>query len=322
MIGDLLDRTSTKRLALIDEPSYGDWTLGSEHPTKGVRHLIGNHVLRARALAADVDVLDIRCRIEGVRKAIECVHTKDYVSQVIDQGITNEWPGSRPELGGLAAKIVGGSLAALDALLAGEAAIAVNLAGAKHHAHRDHSSGFCVFNDFAVAAIEAIERGQRVAVLDWDAHHGDGTEVLLKDIPEALTFSIHQEGIFPGTGLVNFPNRNVYNRPLRAGSSGSITLMHQVMEFANLAKQFGATIIFLAAGADGHRRDPLSDLRFTTVDFGRAARYLRSLVGELPILMGGAGGYCPRDITPEVWAEVAVSLATGDRYHHRGATLR
>ena len=98
-------------------------------------------------------------------------------------------------------------MVALESLLNNEADLAIHLPGAKHHAQYDHSSGFCVFNDFAIAAdIATKDHGLKVAIIDIDAHHGDGVENLTRENPSVLTFSIHESGIFPGTGNSDEPS--------------------------------------------------------------------------------------------------------------------
>ncbi|NBR24986.1 MAG: hypothetical protein EBU08_14675 [Micrococcales bacterium] len=143
------------------------------------------------------------------------VHAPEYVDQVLDNHTSFEWSGQRPDLSHLASLFAGGTLEALDVLLQGRAMTAIHFPGAKHHAQYDHSSGFCVFADFALAAdIASKDFGKKVVILDIDGHHGDGTENLTADNPNVLTFSIHEKGIFPGTGNEDIPDKNVYNHPL------------------------------------------------------------------------------------------------------------
>ena len=237
------------------------------------------------------------------------VHSSDYIADVLDRHVTGQWAGARPDLSELAALFAGGTLEALDFLLAGKAKTAIHFPGAKHHAQYDYSSGFCVFADFALAAdIASKDFSKKVAILDFDAHHGDGTENLTAENPNVLTFSIHEKGIFPGTGNTSVPEKNVYNYPLGdQGSEGEIgkgdeALLRGVARFCELAKDFNAEFLFIAAGADGHTDDPLSSLQFTVAGYTAAARYLRENFPETPILIGGAGGYLPDSSTPEVWA--------------------
>ena len=97
------------------------------------------------------------------------------MEEVTEDWITDEWDTQNEELALLAQTFAGGTLVALDALLNGQTLTAIHLPGAKHHAQFDHSSGFCVFADFAMAAKVSVSKGLKVAILDVDAHHGDGT---------------------------------------------------------------------------------------------------------------------------------------------------
>ena len=243
------------------------------------------------------------------------VHSTRYIAEVLDDHKSGQWSGVRPDLSNLAALFAGGTLAALDALLTGKANTAIHFPGAKHHAQYDYSSGFCVFADFALAAdIATKDYGKRVAILDIDAHHGDGTENLTADNPDVLTFSIHEMGIFPGTGNESEPIKMFYNYPLGSNVEGQnprkddTALLNGVTEFCRLADQFKPDLLFIACGADGHAEDPLSSLQFSVEGFREVAELLRSRFPTQPVLMGGAGGYLPDSRTPEVWARFTAAL--------------
>jgi acetoin utilization protein AcuC len=243
------------------------------------------------------------------------VHSPLYIDEVLEEHLTGQWGGARPDLSELAALFAGGTLVALDSLLAGIAKTAIHFPGAKHHAQHDYSSGFCVFADFALAAdIATKDFAKRVAILDFDAHHGDGTENLTLDNPNVLTFSIHEKGIFPGTGNICVPENFAYNYPLGDHDGqvevgkGDEALLRGVSEFCRLANDFKADIIFVAAGADGHAEDPLSSLQFTISGYKAVAQYLRDKFPNTPVLIGGAGGYLPDTRTPEVWAAFCEEL--------------
>ena len=298
-------------LVVVHDDAYAGWVFHASHPTQGRR--FGNALarIRAKANAAGLGVEVVGPR-PATRDELALVHTPGYLAQVLDEHCCEEWAGPRPDLAGLAALFAGGTLVALDALLSGRTRTAVHLPGAKHHAHADHSSGFCVLADFALAATLATRAGLRVAILDIDAHHGDGTEALTAGNPGVCTVSIHQQGIFPGTGLDSDPGRGVYNLPLPAGA-GDLGLLVALQDAFRLIKRIDPDLILLAAGADGHVEDPLSSLGYTTIGYRAAARMLREEFPTLPILIGGAGGYRPDDTTPEVWAEVATEVAAGAR---------
>jgi acetoin utilization protein AcuC len=248
----------------------------------------------------------------ATRAELESVHSPSYVSKVIDEGKSEQWSGSRPELGELAGTFVGGTLEALAALRNGETLTAVHLPGAKHHAQYDHSSGFCVFADLVIAAKTLTAQGLKVAIFDFDAHHGDGTENLSASDSNILTYSVHESGIFPGTGETSRPREQVYNRPLRAGD-GNTELLLATDEFIELAKEFRADYIFFAAGGDGHANDPLAHLQYTADGAGKAMEKVRAAFPTTPMLLGGAGGYRPDDDTPAMWCASVMGLITSGK---------
>lgn len=301
------DYADTVDVLVVDDPAYEGWVFDADHPTQGRRFAKGAMFVEAFTQAAGLRFGSREPRGDGWEYAAT-VHTPAYIERV-REGITGEWEGVRPDLGALAARFVAGTVTALDALEAGDTLTAVHLPGAKHHAHRDRSSGFCVFADFAIAARFAADAGHRVAILDFDAHHGDGTEALTLADDRILTYSIHEALLFPGTGLMSEPGANVRNWSVPQ-DAGDRDLIDGVADFIEVALSFRPSMLFVAAGADGHVTDPLSSLRYTLDGYRRAARLVRTAFPRTPILMGGAGGYTPDGATPLVWGQVAAGLAT------------
>lgn len=245
------------------------------------------------------------------------VHSLEYINEILVQNQCSEWSGPRPDLAELASYFVGGTLTALDTLLSGKTRTAIHFPGAKHHAQHDYASGFCIFADFAIAAdIATKDHGKRVAILDFDGHHGDGTENLTSDNPDVLTYSVHEKGIFPGTGNESYPEKNVYNLPLVEKSKtsdlgkGDVALMKAASEFVQHVSDFKPDLIFIASGADGHLEDPLTSLEYSVEGIKEIGKFIRRTHPDLPILIGGAGGYLPDTRTPEVWSTFAHAVAT------------
>lgn len=298
---------TNRGIAIVHSPDYATWVFTTHHPTQGSRFTAGfSQIVDAcRDQDRDLRVLE---PVPADLQTLRMVHTAEYVEQVVTGHQCHEWSGERSDLSALARYFVGGTLVALKALLAGTSRTAVHLPGAKHHAQADSSSGFCVFADFAIAALIAREAGHRVAVLDIDAHHGDGTENLLRQCPDILTYSIHQVGIFPGTGLTSDFPANAYNWPLGEGD-GDDQLREGVRDFLIRCSNFNPTLLLVAAGADGLADDPLAGLDYTIEGLARACAEVRVAMPELPLLMGGAGGYLPQDGTPRAWAAMACALA-------------
>jgi acetoin utilization protein AcuC len=247
---------------------------------------------------------------ESDRDLLSHVHSDEYISKVLDRGHCGEWYPDQTHLGEVALEMAAGTIRMYEKILSGEAQVAFNPQGAKHHAQYDHSSGFCVFNDMALVAKLFMAAGLKPMYIDWDAHHGDGVENILRAYPNLVTASIHQGGIFPGTGLTSEPENGAYNFPLSNGD-GDIEFLDAMQDIELLADEIQPDVILLATGADAHHSDPLSGLNFDYPGYRAAAK----IVGEIAnkhakgrVLIGGAGGYQPLTHTPQVWAQVVAQV--------------
>lgn len=292
--------------------AYLSWRLGEDHPSNPERARLAVDMLLARGMPMRVFE-----QPPTTVAQLEMVHDPAYVRACL-AGQSEEWAGTRPDLGQAVAVMFGGTALLVDRMLSGETTLGFNPQGAKHHAHYDHSSGFCVFNDMAYAARIFTAAGMRVAYLDWDAHHGDGVEALTADNPAVMTSSIHNVPLFPGTGLSHDPENQVWNYPLSGAASGA-EMLEALDDALSRAVDFGTDVVLLAAGADGHRDDPLSYLVYYYDDFVEAAMRLAAFARvhcDGRILVGGAGGYQPHTHTPAIWAEVVATL------HHQLAPTR
>lgn len=307
-------RESTQPIYLIHSDEYSGWVFDPTHPTQGRRFANARNLLTTLALKNEISLVEVEPRT-ATPVELERVHLKSYVAKVLNGNISGEWGGERPELAHLSSLFAGGTLVALDLLLRKETKLAIHFPGAKHHAQFDRSSGFCVFNDFALASTIATQDfGLNVLILDIDAHHGDGVENLLAKNSKAVTFSIHQKGIFPGTGY-DSSRGSFYNFPLSAGASDD-DLLNAVDDFIEIVGtheriwDWTPDLLFITCGADGHEEDPLTDLNYSVEGYLGVARKIRERFPDLPILLGGAGGYLPDNRTPEIWAKFAVELTT------------
>jgi acetoin utilization protein AcuC len=295
-----------KNLTITHHPQYQNWVFDPTHPTQGRRFIKGYEATIMHANENQVTHQTLTPRPATI-KELMTVHTLDYINTVIRDHQSGEWTGKRPDMAALAQLFVGGTLTALDSLTSGQTLTAVHLPGAKHHAQADHASGFCVFNDFAIAAHTMNESGKRVAIFDLDAHHGDGVENLCAKMPNVLTYSVHEDGIFPGTGLDDDPKRHIFNWALPA-YSGNRLLMMATGDFLYEAQAFRPDMLFITGGADGHRNDPLSSLRYTLNGVEESMRLIRKAFPHTPVLFGGAGGYDPDGATPLMWARMVRGL--------------
>ena len=172
-----------------------------------------------------------------------------------------------------ALRAVGGVCAGVDAVMAGKARNAfVGCCPPGHHAEREAAMGFCLFGTVAIAAKRALDRHglARVAIVDFDVHHGNGTQDLLWDEARCLFLSSHQMPLYPGSGAAaeNGEHGQILNIPQAAGSGGAeMRAVYEAVAFPRLM-EFAPELILVSAGFDAHRNDPLGNLRWTAQDYG------------------------------------------------------
>jgi acetoin utilization deacetylase AcuC-like enzyme len=191
----------------------------------------------------------------------------------------------------------GAGLAAIDAVHRGEAGVAfVAVRPPGHHAGVARSSGFCLVNNVAVGAAFLRDRGERVLVVDWDVHHGNGTQEIFWDDPDVLYLSTHEWPAYPGTGWsieVGGPSAfgATVNVPLPTGSSGDAAIAAFDQVFAPIVDAFGPTWVLLSAGFDAHRDDPLAGLGWSAGDFALLAGRVRAWATHNRVVAYLEGGY-------------------------------
>ena len=217
---------------------------------------------------------------EATVALLELGHAPDYVSAILGidpapgdlvrlDSDTSMGHGSREA----ASRAVGGAVAAVDAVMEGWARAAfVATRPPGHHAERSRAMGFCLFGTAAIAALHARAQWglERVAVVDFDVHHGNGTQDILWSHPNMLYVSSHQAPCYPGTGAPEERGvaNNVLNLPLPPGATGAD--FRRVWERVGLPALdvWAPELLILSAGFDAHRADPLAELRLDTEDFG------------------------------------------------------
>ena len=224
---------------------------------------------------------------------------------------------------------VGGACAMVSALLAGESALGFSaLRPPGHHAEPDRAMGFCLFNSAAVAAALAIAElgARRVLILDWDVHHGNGTAEAFRTRSDVLYASIHQGGIYPGTGALRDVGSGegegfTLNLPVAGGSREDewLSLTEHVVLAA--AHAFAPDLVLVSAGFDAHRADPLAGCALESSSFGELARHVRAFAREAEIPVGVIleGGYEPAALAQSVRETL---LALGDEQAPRSASAR
>ena len=234
-------------------------------------------------------------------------------------------PGDTPAFAGMheaSAAVAGGSLRAMEAVLRGEVLHALHPGGGLHHAMPARASGFCVYNDPALAIARARRDGLRVMYIDLDTHHGDGVQAIHWSDPGVLTVSIHETGstLFPGTGFEDEVGGGEalgtkVNLPLDPGTGERGWLGALELVLPELADQFKPQVIVSQHGADAHAFDPIAHLRVTTTAMGAAARLIDRLAHKHAggrWLSTGGGGYDVYRVVPRTWSLVWLAAAHRD----------
>lgn len=285
------------------------------------RHGAFMREFQARGLAARVQLLEPR---EASYEELLAFHTPAYIDWVRERSASGQGfldAGDTPAFRGVyeaAATVVGASLVAMEAIMAGKARRGFVPIAGLHHAGRDHAAGFCVFNDCGVV-IELARRRHgldRIAYVDIDAHHGDGVFYAFEEDPGVIFADIHQDGrtLYPGTGAAAEKGRGraegtKLNIPVPpgAGDAAFAGVWPSVLEHLS---RFEPQLILLQCGADSVDGDPIAQLRFSPQAHGRAARDLAAFADRLGhgrVLALGGGGYNRTNIA-QAWCAVVESL--------------
>ncbi len=308
---------------LVYGPKSLTYDFGARHPLSPRRFGPGIELLRAVGAepglapepAADAE--------------LAWLHSADYIGTVrrfsADPGGPPEagiGPGDDPAFAGMheaAATVAGGSIRAMEAILRGDVEHAYQPGGGLHHAMRSRASGFCVYNDVALAIARARRDGLRVLYVDLDVHHGDGVQALHYDDPGVMTISFHESGrsLFPGTGFVSEMGEGIaagtsVNVPLEPMSGPDPWLAAVRAVVPSLAAAFGPDVIVSQHGADGHVWDPLAHLSLTTTAMGEAARLVDRMAHRYAggrWFATGGGGYSVYRVVPRVWALTWLAMA-------------
>jgi acetoin utilization protein AcuC len=242
-----------------------------------------------------------------------------------------------PDMHEAAASVAGGSMRAMEAILRGDVEHAFHPGGGLHHAMPERASGFCIYDDPALAIAVARGAGSRVLYVDLDVHHGDGVEAIHAADPGVLTVSFHESGryLFPGTGFADEVGEGaaagtVVNVPLPPDTGSDAWLAAVTAVVPELAAAFRPDIVVSQHGADSHLWDPLAHLRNTVSAMGAAARLVHDLAHEHAggrWLATGGGGYDVYRVVPRAWALVWLAgahretpAATPDAWRDRWET--
>ncbi len=259
-------------VAYITHPSFLQHEMGKHHPESPARL----HAISDQLIAAGIEPFLLhRDAIQATREEIERVHEADYVDEVFEaapqEGLV--WldgdTAMNPHSLEAALHAAGANVQAVDMVMTGEARrafCAVRPPG--HHAERDRAMGFCIFNNVAVGAAHAISvHGlERVAILDFDVHHGNGTEDIFSGDSRVLLCSTFQHPFYPGTGAGDTAP-NIVNCPLPAMTDGADFRATLRAHWLPALEAFEPQLILVSAGFDGHIEDDMAQMRLREPDY-------------------------------------------------------
>jgi acetoin utilization protein AcuC len=329
-VGEVV-RTVSSSLTLVWDDALLGYDFGRGHPLHPVRLELTAALSRELGLF-DLPGVSVLQPAPAPDETLLLVHEAGYVEAVRRAGEESLWTNLHHGLGTpdtpvfdrmheASALAVGASIRAAAAVRRGETDHGVNIAGGLHHAMPTRASGFCVYNDAAIAIAWLLADGvERVAYVDVDVHHGDGVQAAFYDDPRVLTVSLHQSGttLFPGTG---FPQETGTGDaagtavnvalPMGTGDAGWLRAFHAVVPA--LLRAFRPDVLVTQHGCDTHALDPLADLRLSVDGQRAAAIALHDLAHELTggrwVALGG-GGYALCQVVPRTWTHL-VAVAAG-----------
>ncbi|HWL45168.1 MAG TPA: histone deacetylase [Ilumatobacter sp.] len=314
-------------LTVFADPANDDHVVSQYHPERRAR-------LDAALLALDAAGLREAAEVVAPREAsaaeLARVHDAQYVAAVeafcaagggaLDADTTasrGSWATAR--------RAAGAVLDAVDALRAGTTQVAFTANRPPgHHAEHDRAMGFCLFNNVAVGAAELAAAGERVAIVDWDVHHGNGTQHMFYDRPDVFYVSTHQAPLYPGTGYLlergagdgEGTNLNV---PFPPGTGGDAFRAAFDDVIVPELERFAPDWLLISAGFDAHRADPLADLELTAADYADLTQRLMTLVPQGRVVVVLEGGYDLDAIT--MGAGATLSTLLGGSYRPEPASV-
>ncbi|HVB45047.1 MAG TPA: acetoin utilization protein AcuC [Streptosporangiaceae bacterium] len=307
------------------------YNFGPGHPLAPIRVELTFELARALGVL-DTPGVSVVTPEPATDADLELVHDPGYIAAVKQAGGPDPFPvagrfglGTEddpifPAMHEASALVAGATLAAARAVWSGTAEHGASIAGGLHHAMRDHASGFCVYNDPAIAIGWLLGQGaERIAYVDIDVHHGDGVQAAFYNDPRVLTISLHEHPatLFPGTGRpseTGGPDAggSAVNVALPAGTrdAGWLRAFHAVVP--PLLRAFKPQILVSQHGCDTHWMDPLANLELT-IDAQRAAHAaLHALAHETAggrWLLTGGGGYEVVQVVPRTWTHLLAEAA-------------
>ncbi len=315
----------TNAVAVFYDERFMKYDFGPHHPLHEDRILLHYELSKALGLLSSEGVSEPDFK-PATDEHLQLVHTQKYIEEIrrlshqngyatLDKGDTVAFPGAYD----IARLKVGGTIAAVDSVIQGISDHSWNPGGGLHHAHAERASGFCIFNDVAIAChyLKRRYNKKRIMYLDIDVHHGDGVEEQFIADQEVLTLSIHQTGrtLFPGTGypheIGEGPGRGyTVNLPLPPYTQDEQYLQAFEAIVPPIIKAYEPEVIVMQAGVDAHFQDQLGNLILTTQAFSHISHRVHELAHKYSngqLVAVGGGGYSYLSV-PRCWTIILAQI--------------
>ncbi|WP_456277971.1 acetoin utilization protein AcuC [Bacillus sp. AK128] len=319
----------SKQSIFIHSPKVEDYKFNDNHPFNQIRVTTTKDLLDSNQSLDTGQIVEPRIATD---QELALFHDEAYIQAIKDASVGNlqEDIGSNygigtedtpifPNMHEASARLVGGTLTAVDYVMSGKAQHALHLGGGLHHGFKGKASGFCVYNDIAVAIRYLQEKyNLRILYVDTDAHHGDGVQWAFYDDPNVCTLSIHETGryLFPGTGNIYERGYGVgygysFNIPLDAFTEDESFLEAYEASLNEIAAFFKPDIIITQNGADAHYLDPLTHLSCTMKIYEAIPKLAHKIAHQYCqgrwIAVGG-GGYDVWRVVPRAWSMIWLEM--------------
>lgn len=304
------------RSVLVTHPSSLEHVSPGQHPERPERLIAAIEGVAG----SDVETVEVEARA-ATRDELRRVHSADFLDRLqafcADGGGSIDSDTYAVERSWDAARFAAGAgLTAIEAIEKGDADVGFSVVRPPgHHAEADRTMGFCLINNIAVSAAALAGRGQSVAIVDWDVHHGNGTQEIFFRSPDVLYISLHHAPFYPGTGRIEEVGKGLgvgatVNIPVRGGSDGSVYRGAFSRIVVPILDQFKPDWLLVSAGYDGHAADPLGGMALNADDYGAMAAALGEVMHRTNTVFYLEGGYDLQAIRDSVTATLE-GYATG-----------
>jgi acetoin utilization protein AcuC len=326
-----------KDFAYLYSPEEATYRLSETHPFNPIRLELTGSLLESMHQLDDIPCTAPR---NATDEELALVHDQDYIAAVNAETGTGVLSPLKAQMYGLgtedtplfqhmhsgASLLVGGTIEACDLVLSGQYKRTFHIGGGLHHGFRGRASGFCVYNDTAVAIAAMIEKYHcKLLYVDTDAHHGDGVQWPFYNRNDVMTLSLHETGryLFPGTGMVTERGSEEgygfsWNVPLDAFTEDDSFLLAYETAFFEACELFQPDLIITQNGADAHVLNPLTHLSLTMKSYEKTPQIAVAAAEQYTdgkIVGLGGGGYDWYRVVPRAWSQFFAAMTGQDLFH-------